>query len=81
MKYKKVVLFGQAFNNFSGGGITLSNLFKGWPIGNLAVVSYPFMLHNASTNLCKDYYQIGSEELTWRLPFSLIKRKFSSGRN
>lgn len=78
--YPRVLIFGQAFNDFSGGGITLSSLFKGWPMECLAVLSYPFMLHNSTTNICQNYYQIGTDELTWRLPFSLVKQKFSSGR-
>jgi glycosyltransferase involved in cell wall biosynthesis len=78
--YPRVIIFGQAFNDFSGGGITLSSLFKGWPLECLAVLSYPFMLHNSTTNICQNYYQIGIDELTWRLPFSLVKQKFSSGR-
>jgi len=79
MDHPRVLIFGQTFNNFSGGGITLSNLFKGWPKDRLAVLSYPFMLHESSTELCNNFYQLGSEELTWKYPFSLIKQKFSSG--
>ena len=78
--YPKVLILGQSFNDFSGGGITLSNLFKNWPADHLAVISYPFMLHNASTAICQSYYQIGLEELSWRFPFSIIKRKFKSGK-
>lgn len=77
---KKILLFSQTFNSFSGGGITLTNLFKGWPIDSIAVISYPFMLNNASPNLCKNYYQIGREELSWKFPFSLFKQKYTSGR-
>jgi len=76
----KVLIFGQPFNDFSGGGITLTNLFNGWASECLAVISYPYMLHNSSTKLCKNYYQIGMEELTWKFPFSIIKQKFSSGK-
>ena len=28
MNYPKVFIFGQPFNNFSGGGITLTNLLR-----------------------------------------------------
>jgi len=80
MYYRKVLLLGQTFNDFSGGGITLSSLFKEWPTENLAVVSYPFMLHRASTDLCHNYYQLGIEELRWRFPFSLFKQKYPSGK-
>ena len=80
MNFKKVLIFGQTFNDFSGGGITLTNLFKEWPKEALAVLSYPFMLHNSSTDVCQNYYQIGNEELTWRFPLSLVKQKFPSGK-
>jgi len=76
----KVLIFGQTFNDFSGGGITLSNLFKDWPMESLAVVSYPFMLHNSSKNICQNYYQIGKEELKWIFPLSLVKQNFKSGQ-
>ncbi len=80
MEIKKVLIYGQTFNDFSGGGITLTNLFKDWPGEALAVISYPFMLHNSSSDVCQNYYQIGREELTWKFPFSLVKQQFTSGR-
>jgi len=80
MDFKKVLIYGQTFNDFSGGGITLTNLFKDWPLEALAVISYPFMLHNSTTDVCRNYYQIGREELNWRFPFSLVKQRFPSGK-
>lgn len=80
MSYPRVLLFGQSFNDFSGGGITLSKLFKCWPIECLAVVSYPYMLHNSSNLVCRNYYQIGMDEMRWKFPFSILKQKFPSGK-
>jgi glycosyltransferase involved in cell wall biosynthesis len=80
MQYPRVLIYGQPFNDFSGGGITLSGLFRRWPADKLAVVSYPYMLHNSSTDICTNYYQIGQEELSWRFPFSKIKQKYRSGK-
>jgi len=80
MQFPRVLIYGQSFNDFSGGGITLSGLFRRWPADNLAVVSYPYMLHNSSTDICTNYYQIGQEELTWRFPFTKIKQKYRSGK-
>ncbi len=77
--YPKILIFSQPFNSYSGGGITLTNLFKGWARENLAVISYPFMLFNISTDPCNTYYQIGQEELHWVFPFSLFKPKYRSG--
>jgi glycosyltransferase involved in cell wall biosynthesis len=36
--YPKVLLVGGGFNQVNGTGITLSNLFHGWPAENLAVI-------------------------------------------
>ena len=36
-EYPKVLLFGHSFNNFSGMGITLTNLFADWPKEKIAV--------------------------------------------
>jgi glycosyltransferase involved in cell wall biosynthesis len=37
--YPKVLIIGQTFNDNTGGGITLSNLFYGWPKDRLAVLA------------------------------------------
>lgn len=75
----RILIFSQTFNNFSGGGITLSNLFSGYPKENLAVLSYPFMLFNVSFDTCDNYYQIGRDEYVWRYPFNLFKKTYDSG--
>lgn len=77
--YPKILIFSQPFNTLSGGGITLTNLYSEWPKDKLAVVSYPYMLSQISTENCETYYQIGFEELHWIFPFSLIKKKYKSG--
>ena len=58
----------------------MSSLFKDWPKENLANLSYPFMIHNSTTKICDNYYQIGKDEIRWRFPFYLFKQKFESGR-
>jgi len=75
----KVLIFGQPFNDFSGGGITLTNLFKGWPKENIAVASYPYMLKDVTWNLCETYYQLGRLEHKWRFPFNIFKQTYKSG--
>jgi glycosyltransferase involved in cell wall biosynthesis len=77
--YPKVLIFGQPFNDFSGGGITLTNLFKGWPKSKIAVTFIGHGLLNVTTDVCDTYYQLGSEEHKWIFPFNLIQRKFKSG--
>lgn len=36
-KYPRVLLFGHSFNNYTGMGITLTNLFADWPKDDIAV--------------------------------------------
>jgi glycosyltransferase involved in cell wall biosynthesis len=79
MSFPRVLIFGQPFNNFSGGGITLTNLFKGWPKENIAVTYIGHGLQNVTTDVCDTYYQLGREEHKWLFPFNLVQRKFASG--
>jgi glycosyltransferase involved in cell wall biosynthesis len=53
-----------AFNHLSGGGITFTNLFRGWPNDRLATV------HNdatpVATDVCQQFYRLGEREInTW----------------
>lgn len=48
MQYPKVLLLGEPFNDYSGMGITLTNLFHDWPKENIAVASY-----NLDVGLCE----------------------------
>jgi glycosyltransferase involved in cell wall biosynthesis len=79
MSFPKILIIGQPFNNFSGGGITLSNLFKGWPRDKIAVAYTGHGLYSVTTDICNTIYQLGEEEHRWVFPFSLIQRKFPSG--
>ncbi|AKP50118.1 glycosyltransferase [Cyclobacterium amurskyense] len=80
MNYPKVLILNQPFNNVSGGGITLSNLFKGWKKDHLAAVCLG-NLFNEKTQLdiCDKYYQLGHKEHVWNFPLNLMKRKYPSG--
>lgn len=74
----RVLVYGQPFNDLSGGGITLTNLFKGWPKDKLAAT---FVVWNdivVNTTVCTNYYLIGKSEHKWRFPLNLIKKPFPS---
>ena len=62
-----------AFNHVSGGGITFSNLFRGWPSDCLATV------HNdpepISDDVCSRYYALGSNEIDLIFPFNRLRQK------
>lgn len=69
MKYPKVLIVGQYFNSDSGGGITMTNLFKGWDKESIAVIAEN--IHNPNFAVCNKYYQLGSLETKKRFPFNL----------
>jgi len=79
MYFPKVLIFGQPFNNKHGGGITLSNLFRGWDKDKIAVAATGHVMKNVTTDVCDTYYQLGIKEYKWRFPFNLIQKKFPSG--
>ena len=60
------------FDLMSGGGITMSNLFRGWPKENLAAASE--MGYPLDWTICDQYYQLGSLEYRWVWPLSLLQR-------
>jgi glycosyltransferase involved in cell wall biosynthesis len=78
-EYPKILIFGPPFNNFSGGGITLSNLFRGWPADKIALTSTGHVLQDLSTDVCNTYYLLGKDEHKWLFPFNLLQRHFPSG--
>ncbi|MBN2523942.1 MAG: glycosyltransferase [Bacteroidales bacterium] len=79
MDYPRVLIFGQPFNNIHGGGITLTNLFKGWDKSKIAVADSGHMMNEITRDVCDIYYQLGNEEYKWLFPFNLIQKKYKSG--
>ncbi len=79
MDSPKILIFGQPFNNRQGGGITLTNLFKGWDKDRIAVAATGHVMKNISTEVCDQYYLLGNKEFRWRFPFYFIQKKFRSG--
>lgn len=80
MSLPKVLVISQPFNNDTGGGITLSNLFLGWDRDKIAVICTGHLLeYNIDTSICNRYYQLGDKEQSWMFPLNLLKRKYASG--
>lgn len=78
--YPKILILIQPFNDITGGGITLSNLFRGWPKDRIAVVGLGNLIDNKTKiDICETYYRLGREEVKWIFPFNKIKRKIKSG--
>lgn len=80
MQLPRVLIFGQPFNSKYGGGITLSNLFRGWDKDKIAVAAIGHIMYGATADVCNNYFQLGENEYRWAFPFNLLQRKFPSGR-
>jgi glycosyltransferase involved in cell wall biosynthesis len=65
----------------SGGGITLSNLFKGW---DRTCLANAVTLHNINnikeTEYCNNFYYLGDNEFQVKYPFSIYLKAGQSGR-
>jgi len=81
MNYPKVLIIGEQFDRRSGSGITLSNLFCGWNIDNIAVASSE--IFSPDVSVCNKYYYLGYQEIKWKFPFNLklITQKKEPGIN
>ena len=76
--FPRVLIVGQSFDASTGGGITMSNLFKGWPKDRLAVISDLKYYPNAE--ICKQFYRFGADEYHYIWPLSyFLKHRRSSG--
>ena len=70
--YPRVLIVGERFESMTGGGITLTQLFRGWPPDRIAVLSdYASFPQN---EVCGNYYYVGSSEEQWIWPLSYIRR-------
>lgn len=67
-----LVVTPNTFNSVSGGGITLSNLFRGWPRGRLAIIHEDGVPGDPS--ICSNEYRLGAEERPFIWPLSLLSR-------
>lgn len=71
--YPRILIVGNSFDKKSGGGITLTNLFKGWEKENIAIASSG--INELDLDICKRYYRLGSLERQIRFPVSKIGKK------
>jgi glycosyltransferase involved in cell wall biosynthesis len=78
--YPKVLIFNETFKSNTGGGITLSNLFKGWPKECLAnALDAKDISEIHSDEICNNFYSIGSDEKKTIKIFSFLQKKYKSG--
>jgi glycosyltransferase involved in cell wall biosynthesis len=77
--YPKVLIIGQSFNKKSGGGVTISNLFTGWPKDKLTVASNANLFNDLDTSVCNTYYQLGYNNKLHPFPLNIILPKIKCG--
>ena len=78
--YPKILIIGQSFNKKSGGGITISNLFYGWPKDRIAVASNLNLSSELDTTICEEYYQLGYNGKLHPFPLNILLSKIKCGR-
>lgn len=74
MVYPRLLIINSdSFNDFKGGGITLKNLFLGWPKDKIAIA------HSSEskpmTNVCEKYFKIGYNECHYIFPLNKISNE------
>ena len=79
VKYPKILIIGQTFNKNTGGGITISNLFYGWPKKNLVVASNVNLYSDLDVSVCERYYQLGYNGKLHPFPLNLFLPKIKCG--
>jgi len=57
-----------AFNAYSGGGVLLSNLFRGWPRDRIATLHSEIL--PLETDVCETYFKLGTDEVQLAIPFA-----------
>ena len=69
-EYPKVLIIGNTFDEYTGAGITLTNLFKEWPQSCIAVASNNLDLDYCNRcRPCHSYYTFGSNARRDSTPF------------
>jgi hypothetical protein len=76
----KILIISETFKSNSGGGITLTNLFKDYPKEYLANAVEAKEIYNISTDsVCGKFYSLGFEEKKVLKLFSFLQKKYPSG--
>lgn len=79
MSVPKVLILGQTFNKKEGGGVTMSNLFQGWPKDRIAVASNANLSKDTDYSVCETYYQLGYNNKLHPFPLNLVLPKIKCG--
>lgn len=72
---RTLVVMQEPFNNICGAGITVSNLFSGWPKEKLAAIHWASM--PIDRRVCEEQYSLTDQELRWRFPLRNVLPAYS----
>lgn len=67
-----LVVLREGFNNQTGNGITINNLFRDWPKENLATVYWDET--DLDTTVCNCHYEMSDSEVTYHFPFNQLTK-------
>jgi len=70
-----LVITSNNFNLRGGGGITLTNLFRGWPADRLANVHEDATPEDRS--VCTSFYRLTGREVRWAWPLSSLESRLT----
>lgn len=76
-QYPKVLIIGHHMDLRSGGGITIHNLFKGWPLDRIFFASN--LIRQDGARFCRTFYSIGFDENKMPWPLSVRQKRYFSG--
>lgn len=79
MTFPRVLIIGQILNEKNGSGITLSNLFKGWPKDKIAVATNIYLKSDMDFSVCEIYYQLGYKNKQHPFPLGILHPKIKCG--
>lgn len=80
-KLPRILIISETFKSNTGGGITLSNLFKDYPKNCLAnAIDAKELTKINSDEICYNFYSFGSDEKKVIKLFSFLQKKCFSGK-
>jgi hypothetical protein len=78
VEYPRVmVTVSEPFNSIQGAGITMSNLFGGWPSDRLSSIYWISMAPDQ--NVCDHALHLGRRELDWIVPLNWLRKADVNG--
>jgi glycosyltransferase involved in cell wall biosynthesis len=77
--FPKVLIIGYPFDKVTGGGITLTNLFLGWPKDRLALASNSNLHNSFDLSVCEKFYQLGYKNKLHPFPLSIFLPEIKIG--